>query len=136
MTADMLFWMIACHFIGDYVLQSDWMAQNKRRSFYAALAHVHAYTFPFVFLLKPGLPGIWQMELILLSHLVIDHYGLARYVCFVKNFLAPRSAWPKWSDTDFTGYSTARDKHLTVWLYIITDNLMHLLCNYVALRYL
>jgi len=132
MTVDMLFWMIACHFIGDYVLQSDWMAQNKRKVSAAAAAHALAYSVPFLFLVQSSL----AFFVIYWTHYFIDRYGLARYVCFAKNFLAPKSDWPKWSDTDFTGYSAARDKYLTVWLYIITDNLMHLLINYCSLRYL
>lgn len=136
MTANMIFWMLMCHVIGDYVLQSDWMAMNKRKSFVVACIHALAYTFPFIFITDTGSRGIWQVVFIQQTHLVIDYWGLARYVCFAKNFLAPREHWPRWEDTDFTGYSADREKHVTFWLYVITDNLLHLLCNYVALRYL
>lgn len=136
MTANLIFWMLMCHVIGDYILQSDWMAQNKRSNVVVAAWHVQAYSIPFLFITAQGFRGITQMWLITLSHLVIDHWGLARYVCFAKNFLAPRQHWPRWEDTDFTGYSADREKHVTFWLYVITDNLLHLLCNYIALRYL
>jgi hypothetical protein len=34
--------LLARHFLGDWVLQSDWQATNKTRS-WAALAHVASY---------------------------------------------------------------------------------------------
>lgn len=38
-------------------------------------------------------------------NLIIDHYRLARHISWVKNFLAPRSAWPKsWKECQATGY--------------------------------
>lgn len=43
-TADQL----VAHAIGDYVLQSDWMANEKTKKSVAALAHVVAYTLPFL----------------------------------------------------------------------------------------
>ena len=37
------------HLIGDYVTQSDWMAQNKTKSTWAALCHATVYGAPFSF---------------------------------------------------------------------------------------
>ncbi len=45
-TADQLL----CHAIGDYVIQSDWMANEKTKRSLAALAHVLTYAVPFLFL--------------------------------------------------------------------------------------
>lgn len=47
------FWIIVCHLFGDYVLQSQWMAVNKRRSFAVATLHASAYSLPF-WLVVPG----------------------------------------------------------------------------------
>jgi hypothetical protein len=56
-TADQL----VCHAIGDYVLQSDWMANTKTKRSVACLAHVATYALPFLFLrpsrLRAGGPG-------------------------------------------------------------------------------
>lgn len=136
MTADTLFWMIAAHFIGDYVLQSDWQAMHKRRSWVVALVHAWAYSTPFIWVCVDGPRGVHQMAVILFTHMLIDRLGLARYVCYAKNFLAPPSHWPRWSETDFTGYPANREKYVTFWLFVITDNLLHILINYCALRYL
>ena len=35
---------IALHFIGDFVLQSRWMGENKSKNWLALLAHVGVYT--------------------------------------------------------------------------------------------
>ena len=35
--------ILAAHWLGDFVLQSDWMGQNKSKSFEALLAHVGVY---------------------------------------------------------------------------------------------
>jgi len=36
------------HLVGDYVTQSDWMAQNKTKSTWAALCHATVYALPFL----------------------------------------------------------------------------------------
>ncbi len=77
---------IVCHLVGDYAFQSDWMAQQKVKSSLPALAHVVTYTLPFLFLTTS-----WKALLfILATHFVIDRWRLARYVCWLKNFLAPK----------------------------------------------
>lgn len=123
---------LIAHLFGDYVLQSDWMALKKRKSFLAALVHALAYSLPFL-LLQPSLAA-WLV--IMFTHAVIDHLGLAKYVGFVKNFLAPPSGWPTWEKTNATEYSDEKPVWMSTWLFIITDNAMHLAINYAALRWL
>lgn len=175
---------IVAHLIGDYVLQSDWMANVKTKRWAPAVAHALTYTL--VFLL---LTFSWKALLfIFATHLVIDHYRLARYVCWAKNFLAPKWTWhpsgrlitrqPQisdlvrvgdiveldgeqgtafrvtetdgklfmakaierwwhpWAECVGTGYHKDRPPWMAVWLMIIADNTLHLLCNAVALHYL
>jgi hypothetical protein len=137
-TADQLL----CHAIGDYVLQSDWMANEKTKRSLAALAHVATYALPFLFL-RPSMVAI---AVIVGTHFVIDRWRLARFVCWAKNIaLCPPSyehqrgiAGPmfKWSNCRGTGYPSERPPWLAVWLLIIADNVMHVLINGAALRYL
>ena len=42
------------HLIGDYLLQSDWMALNKTKCSKAAAAHAITYSLPFL-ILSPSL---------------------------------------------------------------------------------
>jgi hypothetical protein len=69
------------------------------------------------------------------THFFIDRFRLARYVCWYKNFIAPRSSWPSGPITP-TGYADSVPVWLSTWLLIITDNAMHLIINGLALYYL
>lgn len=125
-TADQLL----CHAIGDYVLQSDWMANEKTKRSVAALAHVLTYFLPFLFLTR----SIPALAVIVVTHFVIDRWRLARFVCWLKN--APWPGAQPWANCRATGYPDERPAWLAVWLLIITDNLMHIVINGLALRYL
>lgn len=122
---------LVAHAIGDYVLQSDWMANEKTKRSVAALAHVVAYTLPFLWLTR-SLPAL---SVILVTHFVIDRWRLARYVCWAKNWLSPVGTRP-WSECVATGYPADRPAWLAVWLLIIADNVMHVVINGLAIRYL
>ena len=124
---------LIAHALGDYVLQSDFMAMNKTKRLWVAVLHAVTYSLPFLVLCHPS---IWAWLVIWSTHAVIDRWRLARYVVFAKNFLAPRSDWPKWEDCKETGYHKDRPAWLAVWLLIIADNTMHLLVNCLALKLL
>lgn len=124
-TADQL----VAHAVGDYILQSDWMATEKTKQSLAAAAHATTYTLPF--LLLSTSPA--ALAVILGTHFVIDRWRLARYVVWAKNWLGPNKPW---RECVATGYPADRPAWLTVWLLIIADNTMHVLCNGLALYYL
>ena len=63
---------LLCHLIGDYVLQSDWMANEKTKKSVAALAHAITYGLPFLFLR----PSLAAFLLIVGSHFLIDRFRL------------------------------------------------------------
>jgi hypothetical protein len=125
-TADQLL----CHAVGDYVLQSDWMANTKTKKSVACLAHVATYALPFIFLR----PSLAALAVIVGTHFVIDRWRLARYVCWAKNWLGPGNL--PWKDCTFTGYPADRPAWISVWLLIIADNIMHVAINGAALRWL
>jgi len=137
-TADQLL----CHAVGDYVLQSDWMANTKTKRSVAALAHVATYALPFLFLR----PSLAALAVIIGTHFVIDRWRLARFVCWVKNVaLCPPSAENErgvagpmfaWRNCSATGYPSERPPWMAVWLLIIADNVMHVAINGAALRWL
>jgi len=137
------------HLIGDYVLQSDWMAQRKTKSHTAAACHALVYSLPFLLI-----TSVNAFMVIMVTHFFIDRYRLARYVVYAKNFLAPRDTyhgvthdslgirhqwtewWHKWEDCSATGYHKDSPPWLSVWLLIAADNTIHLLINYLAIDYL
>ncbi|MCB2179479.1 DUF3307 domain-containing protein [bacterium] len=112
------------HMVGDYIFQSDWMAQNKTKSWKAAIIHAITYTLPFVFITR----NILSLSVICVSHAVIDRYRLARYVNWLKNGAS--------GEITNTGYSPDRPDWLVVWLLVITDNILHVFINGLAIRFL
>lgn len=63
-----LYELLACHFIGDYVLQIDFLAKTKGENWWHLLAHCVLYSVPFAILF-----GIdWRIALIIITHIVID----------------------------------------------------------------
>lgn len=116
------------------------MAVCKSKSARVTATHAFVYSLPFFSLTR----NVWALLFICSSHFVIDHWKLARYVCWVKNFIAPK--WIErdgekirnypWNECKDTGYHSDRPAFLTVWLLIVTDNTLHVLCNGLALRYL
>lgn len=127
-TADQLL----CHAIGDYLLQSDWMANEKTKRSLAAALHAITYALPF-FALRPS----WTaLAFIVGTHFVIDRWRLARFVVWVKNYSAPPGSNPPWRECTATGYAPDRPAWLAVWLLIIADNVCHILLNALALAYL
>jgi hypothetical protein len=76
---------LLCHLIGDYLLQSDWMATEKTKKSTAALAHVLTYGLPFLLLTH----SISALFVIVGTHFIIDRWRLARYVVWAKNYIAP-----------------------------------------------
>lgn len=120
------------HLLGDYVTQSDWMANEKTKQHGAALAHTVIYSLPFLLLR----PSVSAFLVILGTHFLIDRYRLARYVVYAKNWIAPTRYWYPWTQCSATGYHADRPTWLAVWLLIAADNTLHLAINHLALRFL
>jgi Protein of unknown function (DUF3307) len=116
---------ILAHLIGDYILQSHWMATEKTKNSAAAAAHATAYTLPFVFLSQN--PA--ALAFIAVTHFLIDRFRLARFVVWFKNGYLFTEA----GAATATGYRDDVPAWLSVWLLIITDNTMHIICNGIAL---
>lgn len=119
------------HFIGDYVLQSDWMAVNKTSRWWPAIAHAGTYGLPFLLLTQDP----WALAIIIGTHLIIDRYRLARHVIWLRNFAGPHGSNPPWKSCTATGSAPERPQWLTVWLMIITDNTIHITINSLTLTW-
>jgi len=97
-------WIYA-HLIGDYLLQNDWMAQNKKVSSLHCAVHILVYMLPFLFC------GFlwWQLAIIALQHYAVDR----------TNFIMWFMKW-KGSEKFATGPCFP-------WSVIVTDNITHIL---------
>lgn len=115
------------HLVGDYVLQSHWMAKAKTSQALPAAIHAATYTACFVPLTRD-----WRrLAVIGGTHYLIDRYRLARHVAWAKNQVGPKNWRPEHTAT---GFSETDPDWLKFWLMIITDNTMHLLINHLALN--
>lgn len=119
---------ILAHLVGDYILQSHWMAQEKTKQSFAAAVHAVTYTLPFLFLTQS--PA--ALAFILGTHFVIDRFRLARYIVWAKNGYF----FTDGAKVSTTGYRDDAPPWLSVWLLIIADNILHLICNAAALAFL
>lgn len=132
MTATTVFGIILAHFVGDYILQSGWMANEKTKRWRPAIAHGLAYTLPFILVTQ----NPWALLIIGGTHIIIDRYRLAKYVTFSKEFIAPRAYWPTWSDSkDNAGFPSTVPPWLSFWLMFIADNTIHMGLNFAAIAF-
>lgn len=125
-TADQLL----AHAVGDYIIQSDWMANEKTKRSLAAAVHALTYAFPFMLLTH----SFAALAVIVVTHFAIDRWRLARFVCWAKNV-----PWPgaqRWAECSRTGYPDERPPWLATWLLIIADNILHVAINGAAIRWL
>lgn len=113
------------HGIGDYFLQTDYQALNKKKKgwigFRCCLIHCTTYSLPFFFI------GSWKAVLIIfITHFIIDRTNLVAWLLAYKNGIRTIENF---------GFGLDRPFAITIWLYIICDNLLHIICNYIALKY-
>jgi len=148
---------LLAHFWGDFVLQSDWMALNKKKpgvqGWIPVLAHSLVYTLMFVMLVHS-----WAaLAVIFVTHAVIDHYSFLSKFIWARNCLAPK--WIKrtgrvvgddfdpnviWTARNYPwrscknnlGFSPERPDFLVWLIFIVIDNTLHLTINYAAIRWL
>jgi hypothetical protein len=134
------------HGIGDYIFQSDYMAMNKSKKSIPCLIHILIYTSLFLFLTTS-----WKALLVIGgTHYLIDRYPIIiRRLIWLKNHINPKLQYVPFKYCGATGYYddftpsnvvingySQRFNYITIWLYIITDNLLHLTINFLALNYL
>lgn len=61
-------WLVICHLIGDYVLQSDFLAKTKGENWYHLFVHSALYCVPFA--IAFGMD--WGILFLFATHVVID----------------------------------------------------------------
>jgi Protein of unknown function (DUF3307) len=120
------FAIVLAHFIGDYLLQTHWMAIEKTSRLFPAILHGLTYTIPYLFVTQ----SVWALLVICITHILIDRYRLVKYLIWAKNQIAPKAH--RFSPTE-TGYPDSTPPWLSTWLMIITDNLVHIVINIIAI---
>ena len=100
---------LMAHLVGDFLLQTDKMANGKKSNNLICLLHVSFYLIPFFFL---GM-NWWQIILIGLQHFFQDRTGFVVWFMKIKG-----------SKEFATGPCSP-------WSIILTDNILHLLWIYL-----
>lgn len=121
--------IVLAHLVGDYLIQSHWMATQKTSRWWPAVAHGVTYTLPYALITQ----SFAALAVIAGTHIVIDRFRLARHVVWAKNMLSPKAFR---SGHTATGYPDDTPPWLAFWLLIIADNTLHLLINAAAVVYL
>lgn len=100
-----ILWLLLAHYIAEYPLQGDFLAQTKGKYWYSLFAHSMIYSLTICLCFKLlGVFAVWKFIVLLVSHLIIDYKKAT-----VKN----------------------KDKALTSYLYI--DQGLHIVINFVLL---
>lgn len=141
---------LLCHLLGDFWFQTDWMALQKNKKTWPCLVHVLLYTACFLVLTR----SIPALLFIGGTHFIIDRFPIIlKRLIWLKNHF-PQGKYPPFRMCDSTGYyddspynsyrgnkhtlkryGQPRHKEITWWLYIIIDNMFHLICNLTALTF-
>lgn len=121
------------HTVGDFWLQSSWMALNKYRSKRIAAVHAIVYTVPFLILTRNPV----QLFLIAIAHGIIDHFRLASVM--------PRFTNWDWTGWQWHGWRNGRSYNPAAqppyfgselsWITTVLDASMHLIWNYLVLKF-
>lgn len=120
---------LVAHLIGDYLIQSHWMATEKTKRWWPAIAHAVTYGLPFLLITQSPL----ALLVIVGTHAVIDRHRLAKYVVWFKNQFAPAAFRPP---ITATGCADDVPPWMSVWLLIIADNVLHIVINTAAIVWL
>jgi Protein of unknown function (DUF3307) len=126
---------LLAHFVGDYLIQNQWMADTKTSRWLPALVHGFTYTIPFLL----ATHSLVALLVIALTHAVIDRYRLAKYLIWFKNQLVPKASRYPWDgeiNDKTTGFPKRIPSWMSVWLLIIVDNVCHILINTLAIVFL
>ncbi len=118
------------HLLGDYVLQSEYMAANKAKKTWVAFFHAFVYSAPFL-LICQSYPALF---VIFFTHAIIDRFRLARYVIMAKNIAGDPVHYRNYLTS--SGFPENLPAWSAGWLVVIVDNIMHLFINGMAIYYL
>ena len=111
--------LFMAHLVGDYLLQDDWQAQNKKapgsKGLLACLVHCVLYTaavFAFAFTFGGRQLPIWAIGAVFLSHWALDRYKIMP-VLF-----------------RFMRKNKFGQPPMAPWSFILVDNILHVLVLY------
>jgi hypothetical protein len=134
--------ILLAHLFGDYWLQNDWMACNKKIQLLPAVIHGIVYTLPFLLITQ----SITALLIICITHILIDHTDIVGRFNQIKNWKFKQdniilseqlsNGQQRASIIELNDGYYGRPLFIRIWLIIIQDNALHLLINYLSILYL
>ena len=107
-------WLLIGHLIGDFLLQTSWMANHKVKRYLPLVTHAFIYSIVIAFIAQMGFGGLsWlSIAVIFVSHIILDQRKFVqwwlRVIMGIKKTQIP-------------------------WLQITVDQIFHLLVLVIAL---
>ena len=99
------------HLVGDYLLQEDWMAANKKKNWFPCFIHCCFYSLAVCLFAQWSAP--WIFLTIFITHFAID-----------------RTQFVKWWMTNVSHQTNFTQPPFAPWSLIVVDNTFHLLVLY------
>lgn len=155
---------VLAHFIADWLWQSQYMAEKKLNAWRPALLHVTVYGLVFWALVGPPLPALAVIvgtHYLIDRYRLARHINwAANFIAPIRRIkldpplrryrpLSPegpmgwtikRHVWrsdnPPWSQCSTYGSPPGVPDHIAFLVMIAIDQILHLVANYVALRWL
>ncbi len=108
--AEIFLYLFAAHLIGDWIIQTSWMANEKSRNVWALLVHVftyHIFTFGTLYLAGVDLVRvIWATLFLAVTHVILDNRKFEFW-------------WLK-------SFKQVEEKEVPTWLLLGVDQSFHL----------
>lgn len=106
-------WLVA-HLVGDYLLQNDWMAQNKKARSWPCFVHVAIYTL--IVAIFTGWP-LAILGVVFVTHFIQDRTRLVNF------YMAA------------IGQDRFAEPPMAPWSLIVVDNVLHIVVLYFCSRW-
>jgi hypothetical protein len=134
MTADLLVRLLLGHLVGDYLLQTNWMALNKKRHLWIAAVHSAVWTIAVV-VFVPELLSVLAVAAVFGSHLLLDATDIVN--AWLK-LIGSRSyeSVRAYQQEDHPELHKQFMVAYTALVQAVADNTLHLLFLYLIVRLL
>ncbi len=108
---------ILAHFIGDFLLQNDWMAVGKKKSSWICTVHVSLYILPF---------------------LLTDLTYLQLSLIFIQHWLQDRTNFINWWCETTKSFQIERSKLYDAlpWGHFVVDQIMHFIWIWIVVSFM
>lgn len=105
---------ILAHFIGDFLLQNDWMAVGKKKNSFICTVHVTLYILPFF---------LTELSLLQISLIYIQHW------------IQDRTTFIKWWCSITKSFQSELEKDSLPWGHFIVDQIFHFIWMWIVVSY-